>query len=305
MLSLRRLSAITLIVSALLLASLVFAIFRQNSLSIDYRSIVHESESTIFLYTTIQDQATQGLILRERSQLLGASKELEQLQVKYFALLDNSIISSQYKLSFLQDLDFGKLIVNLKNVSEKLSDSELTLQIISQLRLMNKQLLQFDRVVVNEMRNKVMEYQKIAMILMGLTISIVCYNLIIIYVNAVKPIVSLSVYLKKSVANNEPVELGREIGKSVELNSIVTSFNCLLSNNDNGKVAGSTQSRREFEFVSVANEAINRLNGIINYSQLLSDTCDKKYPDDDLKKIINKIIDNGENCATVLKKWMQ
>ena len=59
--SLRRLSGVTFLGTALLLGALVLTGFRQNSLMSDYSTIVKESESTIFLYATIREQATEGL----------------------------------------------------------------------------------------------------------------------------------------------------------------------------------------------------------------------------------------------------
>jgi hypothetical protein len=70
------------------------------------------------------------------------------------------LIPTQYKLSFLHDLDLGIVVVNLRNLAEKQSDVDLPLRIMGQLRHMNNLFLQFDRIVVNEMRNRVMEYQK-------------------------------------------------------------------------------------------------------------------------------------------------
>jgi hypothetical protein len=76
--SLRKLSAVTFSGTALLLAALIFTGVRHNNLALDYSTIVQKSESTIFLYRTIQDQSTEGLLSLDRSQLLGAAKELEQ-----------------------------------------------------------------------------------------------------------------------------------------------------------------------------------------------------------------------------------
>jgi cell division protein FtsB len=154
--SLRNLNIAIFLITALLLAALVFTGFRQNELASDYSKIVQESEGTIFFYTTIQDQAIEGLLSRDRTQLFASAKELEQLQTRYLALLDDPLISAQYKLSFMRDLDLGRVIVNLRNLAEKSGNDELVLGIMGQLRTMNKQFLQFDRIVVNEMRSRVM-----------------------------------------------------------------------------------------------------------------------------------------------------
>jgi len=291
--------------TALLLAALVLAGLRQNTLALDYRAIVQESESTIFLYTTIQDQAIQGLLSRDQTQLLGTAKELEQLQSRYVALLDNSLIPAQYKLSFLQELDFGRMVVNLRNLAEKSANDDLILQIVGQLRLMNKQFLQFDRIVVNEMRNRVMEYQKIALILMGMIISLACYSLIIIYLNAVKPIIILARQAEQALLNNTPLSVGKAGTKSTEVSTVVTAFNQLLQKRTKKEPDDLACKRREAEFSAIINEATNRLNGIINYSQLLADSSSMENAVDEQKQIIEKIIHSGEQCAVILRKGIQ
>jgi hypothetical protein len=303
--SLRRLSAVTLFGTALLLAALVLTGIRQHKMALDYSTIVQESESTIFLYTTIHDQATQGLVSRDRSQILGAAKEFEQLQSRYVALLDNPLIPPQYKLPFLQELDFGRVVVNLRNFAEKPVNEDLIQQIMGQLRLTNKQFLQLDRIVVNGMRNRVMEYQKTALILMGTIISLTCFSLIILYLNSVKPIIALAKQAEQALFDNTPLNLGKTAGKSGEISTVIAAFNHLLQKNKKKDPDSLTYNRREAEFSSIINEATNRLNGIINYSQLLADSCEMQDTNDDQKEILGKIIRNGEQCAVILRKGIQ
>jgi len=305
--SLRRLSAVTFLGTALLLAVLVLTGFRKSNLAIDYSTIVQESESTIFLYTTLQDQATQALLSRDQSQLLGAAKEFEKFQSRYVALLDNPLIPTQYKLSFLQELDFGRAVVNLRNLAEKPANDDLILQIMGQLRLMNKQFLQFDRVVVNGMKNRVMEYQKTALILMGMIISLTCFSLIMLYLKAVKPLIALAKEAKQALLDGAPLNLGKAGGRSAEVGAVVAAFNHLLQKNTKNEPGDLAYKRREAEFSAIINEATNRLNGIINYSQLLADFCEKENANGngDQKQILGKIIQNGEQCAVILRKGIQ
>jgi hypothetical protein len=304
--SLRKLSAITFLGTALLLAALVLTGLRQNNLAIDYSTIVQEIESTIFLYTTIQDQATQGLLSRDKLQIQGAAKEFEQLQSRYVALLDNPLILTQYKLSFLQEMDLGRVVVNLRNLAEKPANDDLTLQIMGQLRLMNKQFLQFDRIVVNGMRNRVMEYQKISLILMGMIVSLSCFSLVTFYLNSVKPLITLAIQAEKALPGGPPLYLDKKAGGgSAEVSAVITAFNHLLQKTPKKDPDDLAKNRREAEFSAIINEATNRINGIINYSQLLTDSCKGENTSDDQRKIIGKIIQNGEQCAMILRKGIQ
>ncbi|MCX5870583.1 MAG: hypothetical protein NTY00_08105 [Deltaproteobacteria bacterium] len=303
--SLRRLSAVTFLCTALLLGALVLTGLRQNILTSDYSTIVKESESTIFLYATIQEQATEGLLSRDPSQLLGAAKEFEQLQSRYVAMLDNRLIPSQYKLSFLQELDLGRAVINLRNLAENPANEDLTLKIMSQLRQMNKQFLQFDRIVVNEMRDRVMQYQKRALILMGMIIFLTCFSLIILYLKSVKPLIDIATQAEQALLDGTPLQLRKEEKSSVEVRALITAFNQLLQKPKEESPDDLTYNRREAEFSAIINEATNRLNGIINYSQLLADYCEAENVGGEQKQILRKIIQDGEKCAVILRKGLQ
>ena len=302
--SLRRLSAVTFLGTFLLLGALVLTGLRQNVLTSDYSTIVKESESTIFLYATIQEQATEGLLSRNPSQLIGAAKEFEQLQSRYVVMLDSRLIPSQYKLSFLQALDLGRVMINLRNLAENPTDEDLILKIISQLRQMNKQFLQFDRIVVNDMRNRVMEYQKRALILMGTIIFLTCFSLIILYLKSVKPLIDLAAQAEQALLESTPMKLENEKKSSVEVRSLITSFNQLLQKTREENPDDLTYTRREAEFSAIVNNVTNRLNGIINYSQLLADYCEAEDVADEQKQILYKIIENGEKGALILQKGL-
>ncbi len=302
--SLRRLSGVTFLGTALLLGALVLTGFRQNSLMSDYNTIVKESESTIFLYATIREQATEGLLSRDPTPLLGAAKEFEQLQGRYTAMLDNPLIPGQYKLSFLQDLDLEQVVINLRNLAEKPANEDLILTIISHLRQINKQFLQFDRIVVSEMRNRVMQYQKRGLVLMGLIIFLTCFTLIILYLKSVKPLIDLAAQAEQALQDGTPLELKEDKKSSVEVRALITSFNQLLQNPKETSTDDLTYNRREAEFSAIVNEVTNRLNGIINYSQLLADYCEAEEVADEQKQILRKIIENGEKSAVILQKGL-
>lgn len=270
----------------------------------DYSVIVKESESTIFLYATIREQATEGLLSRDATKLLGAAKEFEQLHGRYTSMLDNHLIPSQYKLSFLQELDLEQVVIDLRNLAENPANENLILKTISQLRQINKQFLQFDRIVVNEMRNRVMQYQKRGLVLMGLIILLTCSTLIILYLKSVNPLIKLATQAEKALQDGPPLQLRNEKKYSIEVNSLITSFNQLLKKPKETSSGSLTHSRREAEFSAIVNEVTNRLNGIINYSQLLADYCETEKVADEQKQILYKIIENGEKSAVILQKGL-
>jgi len=302
--SLRNLSRITFLGTALLLGVLVLTGFLQNNLVDGYNSVVRESEGTIFLYSTIREQATEGLLSKDPAPLLGAAKEFEKLHGRHTSMLENHLIPSQYKLSFLQDLDLGQVVINLKKLAEEPDNGNLTKEIMRDLRQINKQFLQFDRIIISEMRNRVMQYQKRALILMGLIISLTCFTLIILYQKSVKPLLYLTEQIEKTLSNDEPVTMIEEKNSSIEVKKLFSSLNQLLQSNQENTSPDPAHSQREAEFSAIVNEVTNGLNGIINYSQLLSDYCETENMGDEQKQILQKIIKAGEKNAAILQKGL-
>lgn len=302
--SLRRLSVVTFLAIAILLAVLIFTGVQQNRSMRDYDALVQESESIIFFYATIREQATEGLLKREAVPLLAAAKEFEELYVRYTALLGNSRIPMQYKLSFINKIDLEGVVINLRSLAEVPRNDEKGSVVFKQLRQMNKQFLEVDRVVIGEMKNRVMGYQRQALILMGLIIALSCFSLIILYQKSVKPLVDMAEQAKKALTDREEIWLEAGRNSSVEVTALLESFNQLLVNPMENSSESLAHRRREAEFASIVNEVTNRLNGIINYSQLLADYCDAEEVGGEQKEILYKIIENGEKGAEVLQKGL-
>lgn len=301
--SLRRLTAVTFIGTALLLALLLITGFFRNRMMSEYSAIVDESESTIFFYATIREQATVGLLSKNPTQLLAAAREVEQLHGRYTNMLDNRLIPTQYKLSFLQKIDLEQIVILLKLMAEKPTDFDLALKIQSHLRQINNQFLQFDRIVISEMRNRVMRYQKSALVLMGFIILLTNFTLIMLYKKSVRPLITLAEQTNLAMRDKTSLQLSDEKKSSAEVRQLISSFNELLQTST-VQSSNTTPSRKEAEFSVTVNEVTNSLNGIINYSQLLADYFKAENVGVEQQKILYKIIENGEKGAEILQKTL-
>jgi hypothetical protein len=155
------------------------------------------------------------------------------------------------------------------------------------------------------MRNRVMEYQKRALVLMGTIIFLTCFSLIILYLKSVKPLIDLATQAEQALLDGTPLKLGKEEKSSLEVRDLIAAFNQLLHKPKEESTHDLTSQRKETEFSAIINEATNRLNGIINYSQLLADYCEAENVSGEHKQILSKIINNGEKCAVILRKGIQ
>jgi len=303
--SLRKMCSLTLLVTVLLFGVLLYTGVRQNSLTKKYDSIVEQIESTIFHYATIREEATEGVLTKDPARLSGAAKEFKQLHVKYTSILDNHLIPNQYKLSFLQKLDLEQMVINLRNLSVNLDEEILTHQVIKQLRQINYQFLKFDRIVVGEMRSRVIHYQRQGLILMGLIVFLTCFTLILLYLKSIRPLVQIAEQAEQALVTQKPLKLDNEKNLSEEVRALIVSFNQLQKKPAQESNNTLTNSLQSGQFSKMFNDVTNRLNAIINYTQLLLDYFEKNNIDGDQKKILFTIIDNGEKSAVVLKKCLR
>ena len=284
---------------------LVLAGFQQNTLIEGYNAIVEESERAIFLYATIREQTTEGLLSRDPALLQASAKEFEKLNGIYLSMLDNQLIPSQHKLSFLKDLDLELVVVNIKNLILKPDNEELKLNLLNQLRQVNKQFLQFDRIVLSEMKSRVMRHQQTALILMGLIVALTCITLLILYQKSVIPLLDLADQASRAEADGEFLALSTEKSRSVEINALISSYNQLLNFHENNVSTTLPSKERETEFSAMVNEVVNGLNGIINYSQLLADYCEAGKIGNEHNEVLLKIIKTAEKSAETLRKYPQ
>ncbi len=300
--SLRRLSTFTFLGTAVLLAMLLVAGYSQNRMMDAYSTIVKESESTIFFYSTIREQITEALLTQDAAQTKAAATEIEQLHGRYTDMLESRLIPGHYKISFLKEIDLEKVAMALKSMAESPTDTTLALALVGQLRQINNQFLQFDRIVVSEMKNRVMGYQKKALVLMGLIIALTSFTLLILYKKSVKPLIMLAEQCENALNDKTPLQLDDEETSSIELKTLTSSFNQLLLQPPDAGSDQNTPGPRDAEFFSIINEVTNRLNGIINYSQLLADYCEAEKVGEEQKQILHKIMENGEKSAKILQK---
>jgi len=300
--SLRNLTRITFFVTAFLLGILIITGVLQNNLMGNFNAIIKESEGTVFLYSTIREQATEGILFRNPTSLLNAAEEFEKLYTRQVSMLENQLIPSQYKLSFLQNLDLEQVVINLKNLADNPGNEALVRKTIDQLRQINKKFLQFDRIIISEMRNRIMQDQKRALVIMGLIVALTCFTLILLYQKSIRPLLKITALLKKASKNDELPSLEEETNWSVEIRDLTSSLDTFLRLHQENVSSLPTDPQKNPEFSAIINEVTNGLNGIINYSQLLADYFEAENIGDEQRQILGKIITTGEKSAAILQK---
>jgi signal transduction histidine kinase len=144
-----------------------------------------------------------------------------------------------------------------------------------------------------------------ALVLMGLIISLACFSLIMLYLKAVKPLIALGAQAQKALQDSSPLDLKSTGGECAEVRALVAVVNKLLQKSTKERPDALSHERREAEFSGIINEATNRLNGIINYAQLLLDDREAENYGGRNTELLEKIIKDGEQCAVVLRSGRQ
>ncbi|MEN8188650.1 MAG: hypothetical protein ABFS19_02295 [Thermodesulfobacteriota bacterium] len=298
--SLPKLIVATFVLIGILLGLLLLTALRQNNLTNRYSSAIGESEQIIFRYTLLRDKTVEGILLGDASLLKNSGEDFTGFHHRYNEMLENSLIPSHYKLTLLEKIDLSKLIQQLEKLANDTGNKELAAEIIDRLRLISDQFLRFDRVVVAELKGEVIQFQKVAMGLMGLLIVVITAVLLLLYRRAFIPLIILRRNAARSENSNDALTAPQgSCEEIIELVEIINSSPDKVPENEERRAA---IELREHRVSTMINEVTNLQNGIINYGQLLADYCTDQQVGGEQKEILQRIISSGEKSAAILQK---
>ena len=199
-----------------------------------------------------------------------------------------------------KQVDLPGLAISLKEIpsgSDKIAPS---LRLQGEMRTLAKYLMQFDRIIVSQMRAKVVQFQTVMIGALGAVICLISFSLLLLYKKTVIPL------LRLSVQTEDPDILingfSRDDDACMEIAQFTNSINDLFTG-INTKYGPDTPPRANDEHLStIINESTNLSNGIINYAQLLSDSYREVEIGPEETKIVQHIIDAAERIAQINKE---
>lgn len=302
MISLRRMVTLNLLVACLTLAALLIAGFFYQQRSHDYARIVTASEESIFHFSNSREQALEALLAGNKLQLQDSAAQLEKIHGRLLALQEDRSLPASSRLALLQDMDLAGAVIALRRLAGSSQPESDRLALLGQLRQLHSQFVRFDRVVVSDMKERLLAFQRMALVIAGLLITLLIFTLLRLYKRLLVPVQQLVSQLDSNGA--EPFQAA--IQSSEEIVRLVDRLNRRAAGPvDNQESANLSQQRREEALAAVANEVVNHLNGIINYSQLLTDYCADLQVEGEQKGMLQAIIREGEQAAEILHKAMQ
>ncbi|MBU0664785.1 MAG: hypothetical protein KJ990_09620 [Proteobacteria bacterium] len=300
MYSLKKTGYLAFISVACLLAFVLLLGFRQYQLTGQYNKIITQSEESIFQFTTLREQITASLIENDWDKVVASSRDLKDLNSSLVRLQENELIPAEYKLDMAKQVDLSGLAISSKNIiaaGDKIAHS---LNLQRQMRQLADYLLQFDRIIVSQMRAKVVHFQTIMIGALGTIICIISFYLILLYQKTVLPLIRLS-----DQARDEDILVNGFNYSSetcTEIAELTDTINKLLQHPPTEDGEDASPKKHDDKLAAIINEGTNLSNGIINYAQLLSDSFQETTVTVEEKDILKKIILAGERIATILRK---
>jgi hypothetical protein len=300
MYSLKKTGYIAFTLVACLLAFVVFLGVRQYQLSGQYSTIITQSEESIFQFATIREQITTSLIEKDWDKVVAAARDLKDLNSSLVRVQENDIIPAEYKLDMAKQVDVSGLAISSKNIMGAEDKVAYSLNLQRQMRTLADYLLQFDRIIVSQMRAKVVRFQTIMIGALGSIICIISFALILLYQKAISPLVHLS----EQAQNEDILTHGLSYGPNTctEIVELTSAVNVVLHQHQSQESPLESPKKNDAQHSALINEGTNLSNGIINYAQLLSDVCQDQEEHVEEKEILAKMITAGERIAEILKK---
>jgi hypothetical protein len=302
MYSLKRLVWLAFLVVSILLAGIMLLGGHQYRMAGGYSQVISQNESALFHFMTIRETITEALIGGDWERLERVNSDIEKLNSELSRLKENKLISAELKLALVDKIDLTGLAILIRQVvtdPERLVRSK---QLQAQLRSISDFLLQYDRIIVGQARERIVNFQMVVIGALGLIISLASFSLILLYRNTVSPLLLLSSQMQSDTFDTNTIELGHPVAKEVaDLAQAIEQL--ALRAGDRSEQEQEHNGRNvEALLAETVNETTNRLNGIINYAQLLYDSSEQLQVTEEQMEMLQKIIDSGVHIANEWQK---
>jgi len=297
--SLKILGALSFTIISTLLIFVIFLSFRQYQLTGRYNSIITQSEEMIFEFSTVREQISTALIGRQWNQVSLSAADLKNINTSLSRILENTLIPSEYRLDLSKNADIGGIAILAKELSIGSRQTAKSLELQDKMRNLSGYLIRFDRIIVSQMRSKVVQFQTLMIGSLAIIICLISFSLTLFYRKTIVPLFRL----KQQIDNIdlENFQLLSDPTNCIELQEFTASVNELLSRSVNSNNVPVNLSELDERLGNLFNESTNLANGIINYAQLLTDTYREVEMGNEETTILQSIMNDAERIGRLNK----
>jgi len=300
MYSLKRLVWVAFVVVSVLLVGIILLGAYQYRLAGSYNKVISQNERALFHYMTIRETITEALISGSWKRLDTVIVDIEQLNRELTRLKDNRLVSAELKLALVDKIDLSGLAILTRQVMNSPEKVEQTKKLQEMLRYIFDHLIQYDRIIVGQARERFVNFQKVVIGALGFIISLASFSLVLLYRNTVSPLLNISAQMQSGELVAGGIVLQNPVAKEVvELADVI---DILLRKSEGQTQLVNNDGSAELLLGEAINETTNRLNGMINYAQLLYDSTDQEESGQEQREMLQKIIDSGNAIADEWQK---
>lgn len=295
MYSLKRLVWLAFFIVTILLGFIILLGGYQYKLAGRYNKVISQNERALFHFMTLRETITETLISGGWGQLEGVVADIEKLNSELSRLKENALVSTELKLALVDKIDLTGLAIltrQVVNESDKVGGGK---QLQTKLRAIADYLIHYDRIIVSQARERIVNFQKVVIGALGLIISLASFSLILLYRTTVSPLMRLSQVMQSEGVPGEGISLDSPVAK--EVSDLVLAIEQLGLQAPG--LPAEEQGGRDVKalLAETVNETTNRLNGMINYAQLLKDSAEQLSMSREQEEMLQKIIDSGVYIA--------
>jgi len=298
--SLKKTSYLTFMGVAVLLVFVISLSARQYQLNKRYNIIITQSEEMIFQFSTIREQITTSLIEKDWGKIVSAADQLKNLNSALARLQENTLIPGEYRLDMAKQVDLSGLAISSKEIVSSSDKVAHSLSLQNKMRSLAEYLMQFDRIIVSQMRAKVVQFQTVMIGALGAVVCLISFSLLLLYKKTMIPLLRLT----EQAEDPEVFVNGFSYDDDacMEVTVFTDSVNNLLRKRIGDPETEKNAQHHTEHLATIINESTNLSNGIINYAQLLTDSYREVEIGTEETRILQNIIDAAERIALLNKE---
>jgi len=293
MLSLKKLLSLTVAVTTTLLVIVLLVAFFQRRITSSYGEVLEQGGAIVFRFNSLRDHLIEAMLEEKWDSFGKAGEELEAINRDLLKLLDHPYVPAGFKVSLADRVDIQGIALLVRKIGSDPEKKALSVQLAASLRIMADQLFRLDRVLVGQMNERLIQFQKMAIGALTLITGMTGLLLVVLYRRGFRPLLILINRLEKGTDANHissPAGACREFGVLVR-----------LIRGQAGTARDNGPRSALFPAARTINQISNLLNGIINYAQLLLDECQLRGGTDEQKTMLRKIVAHSEEISRLVR----
>lgn len=238
------------------------------------RKMAALSSRMLFQYTTIKEFVTKALLDRRYADLQDSVVDLENLNDSVQGILQNPLVPAQLKTSLLNRLDLSGVVILVRQIVSY-ADGQKIARLQEDIRMSGEQFLQFDRLIAEHVKRKVVGYQSFVIGVLLFSVLFLAQVLFFIYLKLVAPLKTLKTWLVQlAEEDGKVVKTPSRLGWLSDIGQLVPRIHTDFSGQDTPK---------EFPYnfrlamlgqlaCGVSHEIRDAVNSLLNYQELALDS---------------------------------